>query len=245
MKIRIYQINMERDTNRVAFESLELLERYQGNSEIDSAIYDKVYECEGGFGSLEDVFRTFNLEHPADYTGRSMSVSDIVEVVEGDTVSPGFYFCDSIGFKAVNFQPEAAVRPERDTIRVVLLEPGKLSRIADIGASLEGMQRAVGGYIEPIYPFDEEVCIICNEEGKINGLPLNRSLRDEDTGKVVEIIAGPCFICDCSGERFGSLSQEQLERYAKKFRNPEQFIMLNDEIIAIPYKPNNRDHESR
>ncbi len=46
MKIRIYQINLERDTDRIAFESLDRLERHQGSGEINSSIYDKVYEGE-------------------------------------------------------------------------------------------------------------------------------------------------------------------------------------------------------
>ena len=241
MKIRIYQINLERDTNRVAFESLELLERYQGSREIDSAIYDKIYEADVSCKSLEDVFQRFNLEHPADYSGRSLSVSDIVEVVEDEKLMPGFYFCDSIGFEKIAFEPEKTIH---DTIRVVLLEPGKLARAADIDASLEGLQMAVGGgLIEPIYIFDEEVCLVCNEEGKINGMTPNRALRDEDTGRIVDIVCGPCFICDCSGESFGSLSSEQLARYVKQFHRPEQFIRLNEEIIAIPYTPAKHDRE--
>ena len=55
-------------------------------------------------------------------------------------------------------------------IKVVLLEPGKLARAAEIDASLAGMQKTVGGLIEPFYPFEEQVCIVCNEESKINGM---------------------------------------------------------------------------
>ena len=56
-------------------------------------------------------------------------------------------------------------------IKVVLLEPGKLARAVEIDASLAGMQKTVGGLIEPFYPFEEQVCIVCNEESKINGMP--------------------------------------------------------------------------
>lgn len=55
---------------------------------------------------------------------------------------------------------------EEKRIKVVLLEPGKLARAAEIDASLEGMQKIVGGMIEGFYPFEEEVCIVCNDEGK-------------------------------------------------------------------------------
>ena len=121
-------------------------------------------------------------------------------------------------------------------IKVVLLEPGKLARIAEIGHSLEQLQAAVGGDIEAIYPFEEEVCIVYNDEGKINGLPLNRAVYSE-SGELVDIIAGPCFLCDCSGESFGSLNDEQLARYQKQFRLPEYFFRSPLGIAAVPYVP--------
>lgn len=55
-------------------------------------------------------------------------------------------------------------------IKVVLLEPGKLARAVEINASLAEMQKVVGGLIEPFYPFEEQVCIVCNEESKIKGM---------------------------------------------------------------------------
>ena len=44
MDITIYQINMGRDHNRIAFEGLDLLKMYQGSDKIDSRIYDRVFE---------------------------------------------------------------------------------------------------------------------------------------------------------------------------------------------------------
>ena len=49
-----------------------------------------------------------------------------------------------------------------EKIKVVLLEPGKLAHTAEIDASLAGMQKVVDGLIEPFYPFEEQVCIVCN-----------------------------------------------------------------------------------
>ena len=129
----------------------------------------------------------------------------------------------------------------QNAIRVVLVEPGKLARIAEVGTTLDAMQRTVGGDIEAYYPFEEQVCIVCNEEGKINGLPLNRAIRDEDTGDIADIIAGTFFICDCSGESFGSLSSEQQKRYLEKYRLPERFFRSRDGIESVPYKPQNRE----
>ena len=53
---------------------------------------------------------------------------------------------------------------EEKKIKVVLLEPGKLARTAEIGTSIEDLQNAVDGLIEPFYPFEEQVCIVCNDE---------------------------------------------------------------------------------
>ena len=66
---------------------------------------------------------------------------------------------------------------EEKKIKVVLLEPGKLARTAEIGTSIEDLQNAVDGLIEPFYPFEEQVCIVCNDEGKINGMLPNRSVK--------------------------------------------------------------------
>ena len=159
------------------------------------------------------------------------------------SITPGCYFCDSIGFKEIPFQPELANNAivTQNAIRVVLVEPGKLARIAEVGTTLDAMQRTVGGDIEAYYPFEEQVCIVCNEEGKINGLPLNRAIRDEDAGDIADIIAGTFFICDCSGESFGSLSSEQQKRYLEKYRLPERFFRSRDGIESAPYKPQNRE----
>ena len=126
-------------------------------------------------------------------------------------------------------------------IKVILLEPSKLARSVEIDASLEGMQKTVGGLIEPFYPFEEQVCIVCNEESKINGMHPNRSVKN-DEGIIVDFIFGPAFICDCRGESLDSLSDEQINRYSKMFRYPEHLARLNGELIGIPFNPQ-RDKE--
>jgi hypothetical protein len=126
-------------------------------------------------------------------------------------------------------------------IKVVLIEPGKVARAAEIDASLNGMQKIVGGYIEAYYHFEEQVCIVCNDEGKVNGMSLNRAVYGDDK-EMLDIIAGPAFICDCRGEDFGSLSDEQTARFIKQFKYPEQFVRLGDGIRAIPFNPQ-RDYE--
>ena len=113
MDIRIYQINGERDSNHVGFMGHDRLEKYQGSSAIDSKIYDLIYENTIEAKNLEDIFRIFNIEHPEDFRGHSLSVSDIVEVMDDSTIKNGFYFCDSIGFKEVTFDAKKCGRSER------------------------------------------------------------------------------------------------------------------------------------
>lgn len=101
MQIKIYQINTDRDLKRLAFLSYEQTMRVQGKTEIDSSLYDLVFQGAIDCQSLEDVYRVFNIAHPEGYAGRSLSVSDIVEVTEKG--QKRFYFCDRIGFKEVEF----------------------------------------------------------------------------------------------------------------------------------------------
>lgn len=242
MKINIYQINTDRDPKQLKFLCLDTARRILHSAEPDSAAYDKVYSGDVKCRNLEDVFTLFNSRRPEGFRGHSLSVSDVVEVEDAVGITPGFYFCDSFGFKEIPFQPELAADAVRGpTIQVVLVEPGKTARIAEVGTSLDAMQQTVGGDIEAYYPFEEQVCIVCNDEGKINGLPLNRAIRDEDTNEIVDIIAGTFFICDCRKESFGSLSEEQQKRYLEKYRLPERFFRTRDGIEAVPYKPQDRE----
>lgn len=231
MDIKIYQINLSRDDDRIAFLGHSQLERFQESAEVNSGIYDKVFEGAVEADTLEGVYQMFNCDCPDDFRGHLLSVSDVVEIV-GDK-DAGFYFCDSIGFQRVEFDPDQAQELDTGMLRVVLVEPGKVARVAEIDGSLEGMQKTVGGYIQAVYPFEETVCLVCNEEGKLQGLPLNRALRDEDNS-VYDIVAGTFFVCDCSTENFKSLNEEQLKRYTEKYKRPERFMRVDDQILAIP-----------
>ena len=78
MRTRIYQINSKRDVNRVKFEGLDLLERYQGSSAVDPSIYDEVFNAEIDETDLEAIYQRFNtVGHPL-HRGHSLSVSDVV-----------------------------------------------------------------------------------------------------------------------------------------------------------------------
>ena len=79
-------------------------------------------------------------------------------------------------------------------MRVVMVEVGRKACEMELEDSLASMQRAVGGLIQAVYePGGRNAALICNEEGKLLGLPLNRALRDEN-GEIYDAIAGTFFI---------------------------------------------------
>ncbi len=120
---------------------------------------------------------------------------------------------------------------EAETIRAVVVEPGKPAVIQEIESGLAGLQAFVGGDIEAVYPYEDPVAIICNEEGKLIGLEMNRVLRD-DEGKPYDILCGKFAVVGLAPERFASLSDELAEKYAKQFKNPELFINVGGKIVV-------------
>ena len=125
---------------------------------------------------------------------------------------------------------------KEETIRVVLLEPHQMAKTVEVKNTLEGLQELVKGNIEPFYPFEEEVCFICNDEGKINGMEPNRAIYD-DEHNMVDVLFGTGFVCSCKGENFGSLTDEQIEKYTEMFRRPEYIFKSGGEIQVVPYTP--------
>ena len=127
-------------------------------------------------------------------------------------------------------------------INVLICEPLTAPYMKEIGSELESLQATVGGgLIQAIYPFEDQVALVCNDEGKINGMTLNRAVYG-DEGQMLDIIAGPFFICGLTEDSFESLSPELAEKYANLFYHPEIFVREGDEIKAIPVKPSVRDN---
>ena len=117
-------------------------------------------------------------------------------------------------------------------MKVVICEPGQYARIAEIEPTLKAEQEIVGGLIDCVYPWPNDmVGLVCNDEGKLNGLPLNRALEDYD------VIAGTFFICGISGENFCSLTEEQTARYLQKFRAPEVFAQTPFGLLRMRTTP--------
>ena len=118
-------------------------------------------------------------------------------------------------------------------MKALIVEPDKAPYGKDIDSSLEGLQAEVGGYIEALYPYADPVAIVCNEEGKLNGLTLNRGIYD-DEGDLCDIIAGKFLIVGLGEEDFADLDSELMEKYAGIFAVPECFAKIGNDIIAMP-----------
>ena len=129
--------------------------------------------------------------------------------------------------------PEHAA-PEK--MMVLVVEPMKEPYVKEIDPGLHALQAEVGGDIGAAYPFRDPVALVCNDEGKLIGLDLNRGLRDEN-GELYDIMAGTFLVVGLGEEDFASLSPELAQKYMEHFRQPEQFINLGGQIIAIPVEP--------
>ena len=82
-------------------------------------------------------------------------------------------------------------------------------------------------------PFEDEVAIICNEEGKVNGLTPNRAVYKENSREIQDIICGKFFVAYApfEAEKFQSLPPDLAEQYREKFKYPERFMRVNNEIV--------------
>ena len=107
-------------------------------------------------------------------------------------------------------------------MNVLLVEPNADPRAIEIDGSLASMQSLVGGLIEAIYPFSDPIALICNDEGKLTGLPQNRPLKHPETGEIYDIVCGPFFLCSAppDSENFESLPDDLIEKYSKVFALP-------------------------
>ena len=100
-------------------------------------------------------------------------------------------------------------------MKVLVVEPLKECYTKEING-LKEMQALVGGYIQAVYPFEDPVAVVCNEEGKNLGLPFNRPLLDEH-GLPYDIICGTFFVAGLGAEDFASLTDEQIQKYKAMF----------------------------
>ena len=121
----------------------------------------------------------------------------------------------------------ASETPER--IRVLYVAPMEKPKLMTIDHTLEKLQELVGGYIDVMYPWpSDEVGLIVNDEGKMDGAMPNRCLEDYD------VIFGSFIITGLTEDNFGSLSDEMAEKYSAKFAHPEMFLKsADDKVMCI------------
>jgi hypothetical protein len=100
---------------------------------------------------------------------------------------------------------------QEEMMTVLVVEPMKAPYVKIIPNELEDLQQAVGGDIEMTYPFEDEVGVLLNGNGKFEGLPLNRALYD-DRGQVYDAIAGTFLVVGLTEDDFTSLTPEQIEK---------------------------------
>ena len=120
-------------------------------------------------------------------------------------------------------------------MRVLVVEPERRPEPREIDGSLEAMQEIVGGLIQPVHPFEDAVALVCNDEGKVMNLPPNRGLRDKN-GQIYDIVCGTFFLCGApaDSDHFTGLTQEQIERYQRRFHTPEMFLGMDGRIVCLP-----------
>lgn len=208
MKIKVYQIDHEKDGHNFKFMDYSFTEKHGG---ADPAVYKCVFDGYVDTEDLEGVYNLLNTQVPVGFNGHSLSVSDIVETENG------CYFCDSFGFKELyNFD---AVQAEQIIgHRMLVVEPHKEPYEMVIPYKLEALQQAVGGYIECTYPLEDGLFVISNENAKLEGLDGNRHIG-------TSIYAGVFLIAADDG--YGGttdLTCEQVEKYTEIFREPEDIL---------------------
>ena len=115
---------------------------------------------------------------------------------------------------------------KEEKIKVLTLLPMELPKEIELDNTLEAMQKFVGGLIECITLSDtgSEVTLVCNDEGKLLGLPLNRPLWDG-----ADVLAGPGFLAGCDSE--GNL-HPKANQMIEAFDSANQLV--KDEVLALP-----------
>lgn len=100
-------------------------------------------------------------------------------------------------------------------MKILVVEPGKHPYAKEIKHELKEMQRIVGGLIQALYPFDDKVGVVCNDEAILLQMPFNREIAEEC------YVTGTFFVCGLSRENFDSLPDDLLEKYRKMFYFPQ------------------------
>lgn len=130
-------------------------------------------------------------------------------------------------------------------MNVLVVEPGYLPYEKEING-LSEMQATVGGYIQAIYPYEDPVAIVCDEEGLLKDYDFNRSVEGGYGG-----VFGTFFVCGLSEDNFCSLNPEQMKHYKEKFKNAEILLGVKGtepitlKVEAYPKQPTGKTDKGK
>ena len=119
-----------------------------------------------------------------------------------------------------------------DKMGALLIKPHCHPKRVQISGELSELQAIVGGLIQAIYPYEDPVALILNDEGKLMNLEPNRALWDGD-GQMVDYIAGDFLVVGLSDENFGSLPPELMDKYEQLFHWPEVIFPVGNGIFVV------------
>ena len=124
-----------------------------------------------------------------------------------------------------------------DQMTVLVVEPGYAPYEKTIPHELHAMQEIVGGLITAIYPYEEPVGIVANDEGLLLDMDFNRSVEGGYGGLV-----GPFFVCGLTEDSFCSLPPDQMERFKKKFHKAEILVgFCGNEPVTLKVEPKQKN----
>ena len=124
-----------------------------------------------------------------------------------------------------------------EQMTVLVVEPGYAPYEKTIPHELHAMQEIVGGLITAIYPYEEMVAIVANDEGILLGMDFNRSVEGGYGG-----VFGPFFVCGLTEDDFCSLPPDQIERFKKKFHKAELLLgVRGNDLITLKVEPKQKD----
>lgn len=126
-------------------------------------------------------------------------------------------------------------------MKVLRISPRQYPEVVEIDGALESLQKEVGGPIQAVYPWDDPVALICNEEAKVNRFQLedmNRVLLDS-FGCPYDVIVGTFLIVGLTEDDFGSLNEKLLAKFEALFHLPVTFQYTNGgkTLKASEYNP--------
>lgn len=235
MEVRVYQINANRDFMGFAFTPLAH-QAGNGSNRIQSQFYDLVYQGQLSYEDFTQGYYTFENRGP--YPERRMYISDVIEVISSEHMELGFYYIDP-GNEFVNVEFDPCEAHEKETIRVVLVNPGEEARIVDIEATDASFEDLTGGIIGVRQYDDELTRMVYNRYGQEMGMTTSRLLFKGPN--CVEAVQGPFFICRTARNPFESLPDDQLQKVLAALRYPQRFHKAGQSITAKASNPKHKD----